>query len=488
MQTPNSYTVLISRIFTVLLLLIMGIWGWKQRGLLFSPGRLSAKTQPGITLQGFRSHAEFEKECERCHQSLQTQQAFLCTECHTNISEQIEAQDDVHGKLNNILECEKCHPDHRGKDFDPAQAALEFFDHNITSFRLLRHQINFDATPLACSRCHLSPEFDAKNQNCEDCHAAHQTDFMSQHLLDFGKGCLTCHDGVDSMARFDHTQTDFHLKGLHIDVQCSNCHIDGQFQDISMDCEQCHQEPKTHLGLFTETCITCHTEAGWSPALLDNELFEHATQTGFSLVLHTQDYEEQPLICTTCHQDDLETFSVQTCITCHKNYDGEFINQHNRVFGTDCLVCHDGFDRYSDFNHENLFPLVGQHITTSCEACHINRVFQGTSAACSSCHEEPLIHADWFGLQCQNCHTETAWSPAAMVRHNFPLEHGKADPTSCTTCHVDKYIKYTCYGCHDHEQNAIELTHIEAGVTAEELQDCVQCHSAGTVEEPTSGN
>ncbi len=488
MQTPNSYTVLLSRFFTFLLIALMGFWGWKQRGLLFSPGRLSAKSKPGVSLQGFQSHAEFEKECSRCHQSLETRQAFLCTDCHTNITEQIKNQDDVHGKLNDILACEKCHPDHRGKDFDPAQAAFEFFDHDITNFRLLRHQINFDATPLVCSGCHISPEFTAKNQTCEACHTVHKADFMAKHVADFGQDCLTCHDGIDSMARFDHTQTNFPLEGLHLETECAGCHGEGQFQGTPMDCQGCHAEPTMHAGLFLESCEMCHSEVGWSYAILDNRPFEHANEAGFSLVQHKQDYAGESLNCTTCHQSSLNNFNLQTCVDCHRDQDADFINQHQSVFGTDCLSCHDGVDRYSEFDHENIFPLRGKHAITSCDNCHIDHIFQGTPAICSQCHAEPLIHAGWFGTRCQNCHTEEAWAPAAMVLHDFPLEHGNAAPAKCTTCHIDKYTEYTCYECHDHEKNSIELNHIQNGVSAEELQNCSQCHAAGTVEERAKEN
>ncbi len=483
MQRSNSYVVLTSRFFTFFLLAAMGFWGWKQRGLLFNPGKLSAKSQPGIVLQGFQSHAEFEKECSRCHQSLETRQAFLCTDCHTNIAEQIEKQDGIHGKLNDILACEKCHPDHRGRDFDPSQAALSFFDHDITNFRLLRHQLNYDATPLLCSECHGSPEFDAQNQTCENCHAEENTEFITKHNSAFGRECLACHDGIDSMARYDHQQTNFPLQGLHMQAECASCHIRGQFKGSPTNCEGCHEEPAIHFGLFLGSCESCHNEAGWSPALLDNQPFGHIEQTGFSLALHQQDYTGEPLGCISCHQNNLDNFDLQTCISCHNDHDRDFLDQHQITFGNDCLSCHDGIDRYSDFDHENIFPLRGKHASSTCNSCHRNLVFQDTPTLCSQCHVEPLIHAGWFGLRCQNCHTEEAWAPAVMTRHDFPLEHGGADPASCTTCHLDKYTEYTCYECHDHEKNSIELEHIQAGVPTEELQNCAQCHITGTVEE-----
>jgi len=488
MHKPRSYTVLVSRILTFLLLGVMGFWGWQQQTLLFSPGHLSEKSQPGVSFQGFRSHAEFEKECERCHQSLEIRQAFLCTECHTNISDQIDSQDAVHGKLDDVLQCEKCHPDHRGPDFDPAQAALEFFDHDITNFRLIRHQFNFDAAPLVCSSCHLAPEFAPKNQACEDCHAIYQIDFMPQHIFDFGKDCLACHDGADGMARFEHAQTNFPLEGLHSDAQCASCHISGQFRALPMVCDQCHTEPKTHAGLFPQPCEPCHSTKSWSPALLDGQPFAHISQTGFSLEGHTQDYAEQPLICTTCHEYGLEVLDLQTCITCHANYAVKFMNDHQDIFGANCLSCHDGLGRYRDFNHENIYQLNGKHAATSCSQCHLDHVFQGTPTTCSQCHAEPPIHANWFGLKCRNCHSEEVWTPAILVEHGFPLEHGKADPTDCSVCHISKYTDYICDQCHEHEENAIESNHIHVGISAEELQDCFQCHPAGEVEETARKN
>ena len=481
MQRPNAYVALVRHLFTLVILVALGFWGWQQRSLLFSPGRLSAKKQPGVILQGFSSHAEFEKECKRCHQSLKTQQAFLCTDCHTNISEEIKLQDGVHGKLETALHCEECHSDHKGEDFDPGRAALEFFDHDITGFRIIRHQFDFDAVPLVCSRCHRSPEFDAGNQACEDCHLASEAEFMPEHLADFGKDCLACHDGADSMARFDHTQTSFLLEGLHEKVTCAACHVNGQFQDMQTGCETCHTEPVMHAGLFSQSCDTCHSVNGWLPALLDNQPFEHAT-SNFSLTLHAQDYDGQPLNCATCHQDGSENFEMQICITCHQNGDAGFMDQHLSVFGSNCLNCHDGIDRYSNFQHDDFFLLKGKHSSTACDLCHADFVFQGTASLCSECHTEPPIHANWFGLKCENCHSDEAWAPAAMIRHLFPLEHGSAGLNNCVTCHLNKYTEYTCYGCHDHEKSLLELNHFQAGVSIEELPNCVLCHSVGKVE------
>src|SRR3972149_6702603 len=65
-------------------------------GLAFSPGDLSEKDNPEIDLNGFTSHAEFERESNYCHQPLITNQANLCLACHVEVSSQITNGNGIH--------------------------------------------------------------------------------------------------------------------------------------------------------------------------------------------------------------------------------------------------------------------------------------------------------------------------------------------------------------------------------------------------------
>ena len=57
----------------------LGIDLWMEGGLAFNPGYLTALSSTNKQeIQGFRSHAEFEKECKRCHQPFAGEQASLC--------------------------------------------------------------------------------------------------------------------------------------------------------------------------------------------------------------------------------------------------------------------------------------------------------------------------------------------------------------------------------------------------------------------------
>jgi mono/diheme cytochrome c family protein len=96
---------------------------------------------------------------------------------------------------------------------------------------------------------------------------------------------------------------------------------------------------------------------------------------------------------------------------------------------------------------------------------------------CRSCHEEPEVHADRFGLNCARCHTLSAWTPALLNRHVFDLTHGGRGRIACQTCHAETYAVYTCYGCHDHTPEQMKEIH-----EAEKIYDyetCASCHPTG---------
>ena len=107
-------------------------------------------------------------------------------------------------------------------------------------------------------------------------------------------------------------------------------------------------------------------------AQLDGKQFEHTQTTGFSLARHQKDYQDQPLTCTGCHSKDLANFDLQMCIDCHSQGEerAAFMLDHQAKFGPDCLQCHDGADRMSNFDHANFFLLDGKHAEAECSACH----------------------------------------------------------------------------------------------------------------------
>jgi hypothetical protein len=212
--------------------------------------------------------------------------------------------------------------------------------------------------------------------------------------------------------------------------------------------------------------------------------FEHTIKAGFSLARHLQDYNGNPLSCNSCHLEKAQGFDLGSCVSCHSQGEerATFMLQHQEKYGADCISCHDGADRMSSFHHEAVFPLYGKHAEIPCQECHANRVFAGTPKDCVKCHAEPAIHAGFFGLECQYCHTSQGWRPALLRLHRFPLDHGEQGEIACRICHPSSYVEYTCYGCHAHQPGEVAEKHQEYGVQMSELLSCAGCHPTGKKE------
>jgi hypothetical protein len=157
------------------------------------------------------------------------------------------------------------------------------------------------------------------------------------------------------------------------------------------------------------------------------------------------------------------------------------MTRHTQQYGQDCLVCHDGVDRLHAFNHQAVFALDGKHASLQCADCHKNGQFRGTSARCDNCHKEPGLHAGFFGTRCEYCHTSSAWRPAPLRAHTFPLDHGGKGEVTCKTCHPATYGAYRCDTCHEHAVESTARSHARLNLTPTELAQCTQCHLDGKV-------
>jgi len=475
-----------------LFLVILGLGTWISGGKAFNPGKLSAQrlaNQAGDTLPGYSAHVDFEEQCKLCHQPLKTTQDVLCLECHQGVAGQIQDQEGTHGHVPAVNQCFHCHPEHRGRDYDLIAEALEKFDHEQTGFSLNRHVLGYTLHPIICTDCHTREKgFPIQLESCINCHAEPDSQWMIQHREDYGPQCLACHDGYDRMSQFDHAETQFPLDGKHAGLVCTDCHqLDEkqpafeQFALVSKDCVGCHADPEIHYGLFGTVCSDCHTSDDWKMVNWRGKTFEHLASTGFSLDRHHQNFDSSPMRCTSCHPDSLETFDAQSCVGCHNQQDPIEVQMHQEKVGPNCLDCHDGVDRMMAFDHASVFQLDGAHERLTCMECHAAG-YRETPADCVSCHTEPEIHAGFFGVNCQDCHTTQAWSPALLKNHSFPLDHGGSGLVACRSCHPDKFTQYTCYGCHEHQPGEIQAEHLEEGISAAELPECTHCHPTGQEE------
>ncbi len=277
---------------------------------------------------------------------------------------------------------------------------------------------------------------------------------------------------------------------------CAECHA--PFRGVeAARCEQCHTavaaERVAARGLHgilqpaaVARCAQCHTDhkgRDFNPSVvtlasLDQAGFDHAA-IGFALTTHTKNYDGSPLACRACHTGDNYSVAEQTCADCHRDAYPTFMDEHFQAFGGDCLSCHDGTGSLANFDHSQFFSLEGAHTAVECTACHVNRQFKGTPTECAACHAQPEVHAGLFGTDCAVCHSTEAWKPAALANHVFPLDHGEQGGLVCSTCHLNTFQAYNCYGCHEHRPDEMAKKHSEKGITGPALNDCAACHPGG---------
>jgi hypothetical protein len=308
----------------------------------------------------------------------------------------------------------------------------------------------------------------------------------------------------------------------HSELDCSACHP-AFWSGISMRdrCLDCHQDVAQELsrpgslhGSFDSAlaCQDCHHEhRGSDAALTDFESvhFPHET-VGFSLQEHRKSLGQKPFSCMICHPRSVRSFDVFTCRSCHLSSD---LLEHIQAFGTACLNCHDGVDRFEQgaFNHQHsAFPLDGAHSSLVCTRCHQDadsiEALRATPQGCASCHADQDLHAGRLGDRCEECHNPVAWEQATIDhdRTRYPLAdaHRQIEceachvglawtglPLDCAGCHIQDDAHQGRYGdqceaCHqpttwqdvtfDHALSRFPLT------GAHQLLECESCHAGGT--------
>lgn len=282
--------------------------------------------------------------------------------------------------------------------------------------------------------------------------------------------------------------------------QCEACHT-APWSSVSMAkrCIDCHGEIALQMqdmvalhGVMYQSnpkleCRDCHPEHRGADApltVMEGAEFPHEL-LGFSLNGHRRTVQKKTFTCTACHQENISTFATDSCDACHRQIDPVFAQAHLLSYGTACLDCHDGVDRFGQgFNHNvTQFKLLGRHQKVACVLCHVGarQLADFTTAPqdCYACHRTDDPHEARFGADCGVCHTATSWIPASFD-HNlsaFRLE-GKHARVACESCHRGGVYQGTptdCYACHqqDDEHNGQFGT------------DCAACHTPKDWEDVT---
>ncbi len=143
----------------------------------------------------------FGLKCVDCHRG------DSCSRCHDTGKAQPQG-------LNHLTTCCACHGE-RDCGFCHTDEAKPMFEHSRTAgWSLDPHH-----TDVACNTCHGSPQ-----------------DFRTP-----SDKCTSCHIHWEAGA-FDHKVTGLSLSEDHLDMDCSDCHLEMDFS-AQPSCEDCHDEP-----------------------------------------------------------------------------------------------------------------------------------------------------------------------------------------------------------------------------------------------------
>jgi nitrate/TMAO reductase-like tetraheme cytochrome c subunit len=413
-------------------------------------------------------------ECQACHTGGNYQIVYTdCYQCHQT---DFTAAIDPNHVLGNFSH--DCQPCHTTTSWLPST-----FNHGATALPLTGAHVT-----AQCQSCHVGGNYQITYTDCYQCH---QTDFTAvldpNHVLgNFSHDCQSCHTTTAWLpSTFNHGATAFPLTGAHVTAQCQSCHLNGNYQITYTDCYQCHAsdfsgvvDPSHVLGNFSHDCQPCHTTTAWVPST-----FSHNT-TAFPLTGAHVTTE-----CQSCHVGGNYQITYTDCYQCHQ---GEFtgVTDPNHVLGNfshDCQPCHSTtawLPATLDHNATG-FPLTGAHVTTTCEACHVNGNYQLTYTDCYQCHAsdfggviDPNHVLGNFSHDCQPCHTTTAWLPSTFNHSTtaFPLT-GAHVSAQCQSCHVggNYQLTYTdCYQCHESDfTGVVEPSHVLGNFS----HDCTPCHT-----------
>ena len=171
--------------------------------------------------------------------------------------------------------------------------------------------------------------------------------------------------------------------------------------------------------------------------------------------------------CFACHEP-FQGAAAEQCVSCHVVATIGLLTTkgvklppsaanvafHQKLTNQNCLSCHTGhagsvqaLGHRPPFSHELLLP----------EA----------RAKCDTCHKVPgtPIHRG-ASANCGLCHGQDGWKPTHFDHTKFFLLEGP-HRTACATC----------FGCHEHQPDAIRARHLREGIS--NFENCVQCHRSG---------
>ncbi|MCU7923877.1 MAG: cytochrome c3 family protein [Candidatus Thiodiazotropha sp. (ex Dulcina madagascariensis)] len=332
-----------------------------------------------------------------------------------------------------------------------------------------------------CESCHETLKKADQVRRCLSCHD--HSDVAEDVEQDTGfhgrldkdqvaecKRCHTEHKGRDKdivnfdTESFDHSLTDFELKGAHRPAACRLCHTQElkKYSQAPSVCFDCHEADDSHQGKLGKECDKCHSEKSWQ-----EQKFDHDVDTEYKLI-----GKHKELDCKLCHAGEHYKNTPKECIGCHLINDA-----HNGRYGKECEKCHaseEWKELVFDHDKDTEFTLKGRHKDVPCDTCHSKGPYEEKpSKICFSCHEKDDEHKGRNGEKCEECHRAEDWKKVKFDHEKdakFALK-GKHRDLVCHACHrtvaMDDLKDAECFTCH----RAIDVHKGEQG------ENCSYCHN-----------
>ena len=402
-----------------------------------------------------------------------------CSSCHTNTAASFVTYTMSHSSVS-AIRCDACHNgSYTAEGTNGAQGTASHPGHVATAGR-----------------------------DCVTCHASAAANFTSwagakyAHLAG-DTNCSSCHNGTTALGM----TTPPHIPSGT--VQCGNCHNNTatSFVTYTMNhaavstsrCDACHngsyaaegtkgaQGTASYAGHMATTgrdCVTCHAAAAASFTSWAGGVYAH--QAGDTN-------------CSSCHNGTTATgkttpphipIGAVQCSNCHANTAASFITYtmtHSAVSGSRCDSCHNGSYTAEGTKGAQGTASYAGHVSTNgqdCITCHASAATTYTSWAggvyahqagdtnCSSCHNGTIAtgnttppHIPMAGVQCSNCHVNTA---ASFI--TYTMTHAAVSASRCDSCHNGSY---TAEGTKGAQGTASYPNHVATGG-----RDCGTCHAS----------
>jgi hypothetical protein len=236
-----------------------------------------------------------------------------CELCHDRDLRRARNPDHLAGGL--IRDCERCHTP---LGWSRAHFAHAFFP------------LSGGHGGLGCFDCHPAGSFFGLNSQCYSCHQNEYAGAPNHVSGGFPLTCEDCHN-INDWGSVSFAHQAFPLTGAHLGLNCTACHVGGNFQNLPTDCYSCHQDDYNgapdHLPLnFPLMCESCHNTTDWG-------------NTNFVHTFPIQGPHNVP--CIQCHTDGQTT--TFNCLDCHDQTETD--DDHDEVGGyvyqsQACFNCH----------------------------------------------------------------------------------------------------------------------------------------------------